>query len=57
MTAAIMAPAEPLTRRPAWKALEQHYQKMRHLHLRQLQHLQLLRLKIRQLLQQQKTKK
>jgi glucose-6-phosphate isomerase len=30
------APAEPLTRRRAWKALEQHYQKMRHLHLRQL---------------------
>jgi glucose-6-phosphate isomerase len=26
----------PLTERPAWKALEEHYQKMRHLHLRQL---------------------
>src|SRR2546423_10498542 len=24
--------ATPLTRRPAWKALEEHYQKIRHVH-------------------------
>ena len=29
-------PAQPLTARPAWKALDAHYQAMRHLHLRQL---------------------
>ncbi|NRO97034.1 glucose-6-phosphate isomerase [Paraburkholderia sp. NMBU_R16] len=27
---------EPLTERPAWKALAEHYRKVRHLHLRQL---------------------
>ena len=27
---------QPLTKRPAWKALQAHYQKMHHLHLRQL---------------------
>ena len=32
MTAAIV----PLTRRPAWMALEAHYQKLRDLHLRAL---------------------
>src|SRR5215472_15786226 len=31
-----MAPNEPITQRPAWKALEAHYQKMRGLHLRKL---------------------
>ncbi len=29
-------PTGPLTARPAWKKLEAHYQKLRHLHLRQL---------------------
>ena len=27
---------QPLTRRPAWKALETHFQKIRNLHLRDL---------------------
>jgi len=27
---------QPLTERPAWKALAEHYRKVRHLHLRQL---------------------
>jgi glucose-6-phosphate isomerase len=31
-----MAPNEPITQRPAWKALEAHYQKLRGLHLRKL---------------------
>jgi glucose-6-phosphate isomerase len=31
-----MAPNEPVTQRPAWKALKAHYQKMRGLHLRKL---------------------
>jgi glucose-6-phosphate isomerase len=31
-----MAANEPITQRPAWKALEAHYQKLRGLHLRQL---------------------
>src|SRR5215467_7978176 len=31
-----MVPNEPITQRPAWKALEAHYQKMRGLHLRKL---------------------
>jgi glucose-6-phosphate isomerase len=31
-----MAQNEPITQRPAWKALEAHYQKMRGLHLRKL---------------------
>src|SRR6516165_976315 len=31
-----MAANEPITQRPAWKALEAHYQKMRGLHLRKL---------------------
>jgi glucose-6-phosphate isomerase len=31
-----MAKNEPITQRPAWKALEAHYQKMRGLHLRKL---------------------
>jgi glucose-6-phosphate isomerase len=31
-----MASAEPLTRRPAWKALEAHHEKVRGLHLRRL---------------------
>jgi glucose-6-phosphate isomerase len=31
-----MAPSEPITQRPAWKALEAHQQKMRGLHLRKL---------------------
>ncbi len=30
------AQPQPLTQRPAWKALAEHHQKMRHLHLRQL---------------------
>ena len=28
--------ATPLTQRPAWKALDEHYQKVRNLHLRTL---------------------
>ncbi len=35
MTGRATAQKPPLTARPAWKALEEHYQKMRHLHLRQ----------------------
>ncbi len=31
-----MTAVEPLTRRPAWKALEAHYEKIRELHLRDL---------------------
>jgi glucose-6-phosphate isomerase len=31
-----MATAEPVTKRPAWKALEAHHQKVRELHLREL---------------------
>jgi glucose-6-phosphate isomerase len=31
-----MATLQPLTQRPAWKALEEHYTKVRDLHLRQL---------------------
>src|SRR5215470_8500814 len=31
-----MAPNEPITERPAWKALEAHYHKLRGLHLRKL---------------------
>ena len=30
------APAQPLTERPAWKALTQHYRAVRGLHLQQL---------------------
>ncbi len=36
MTIQATARPPPLTARPAWKALEVHYQKMRHLHMRQL---------------------
>ena len=36
MAATSTEPTLPLAERPAWKALEDHYQKMRHLHLRQL---------------------
>ncbi|HJQ67099.1 MAG TPA: glucose-6-phosphate isomerase [Gemmatimonadales bacterium] len=36
MTATTAAPPPPLTARPAWKALADHYQQMRHQHLRQL---------------------
>ena len=36
MTAAIKTRPPPLTARPAWKALADHYQEMRHRHLRQL---------------------
>src|SRR5262249_18271186 len=31
-----MTAIEPLTKRPAWKALKSHYQKVRELHLRDL---------------------
>jgi len=36
MTVPGVTPAEPLTTRPAWKALQEHYQKIRNLHLRQI---------------------
>jgi len=36
LTTGSAAPAQRLTERPAWKALEDHYATMRHLHLRQL---------------------
>lgn len=36
LTTGSTAPAQRLTERPAWKALEAHYATMRHLHLRQL---------------------
>ena len=36
MTVPGVTPAEPLTARPAWKALQEHYQKIRNLHLRQI---------------------
>jgi glucose-6-phosphate isomerase len=36
MTTSPTAGPTPLTRRPAWKALEQHYQRMRDVHLRTL---------------------
>ncbi|WP_367949048.1 glucose-6-phosphate isomerase [Paraburkholderia sp. NMBU_R16] len=36
MTTKRAAVPEPLTERPAWKALAEHYRKVRHLHLRQL---------------------
>ncbi len=35
MTGRTTAQKPPLAARPAWKALEEHYQKIRHLHLRQ----------------------
>ena len=36
MTTKRAAVPQPLTERPAWKALAEHYRKVRHLHLRQL---------------------
>ena len=36
MTAPDVTPTQPLTDRPAWKALQEHYQKFRNLHLRQI---------------------
>jgi len=36
MTAPDVTPTQPLTDRPAWKALQEHYQKIRNLHLRQI---------------------
>ena len=36
MTAKEAGPAQPLTERPAWKALEEHYGKIRDLHLREI---------------------
>ncbi len=36
MTAKGVAPTQPLTESPAWKALEEHYHKIRNLHLRQI---------------------
>ncbi len=36
MTTSPPAQTQPLTQRPAWKALAEHYQKMRNLNLRQL---------------------
>jgi glucose-6-phosphate isomerase len=36
VTISAKEPAQPLTERPAWKALERHYQTMSHQHLRQL---------------------
>jgi glucose-6-phosphate isomerase len=36
MTAKRVEPAQPLTERPAWKALQEHYRTVRDLHLRQV---------------------
>ena len=36
LTTSSTAQAQPLTERPAWKALEAHYETIRNLHLRQL---------------------
>src|SRR5664279_454422 len=36
MTAKRVEPAQPLTERPAWKALQEHYRAVRDLHLRQV---------------------
>ena len=36
MTTTPTAQTQPLTERPAWKALEEHYRKIRNVHLRSL---------------------
>src|SRR5664279_3906981 len=36
MTAMRVEPTQPLTERPAWKALQEHYRAVRDLHLRQV---------------------